>query len=147
MSKAIIYYSFSGVTRAYCEKLARETGAELFEVREKRKRGTFSAYTEGCRRAIFGGVSEIEILPPEADFSAYDEITIAGPVWASNTPPAVNAAIRLLPPGKDVTLVIIAGSSIIYRPGHAEEAIRARGCTLVETISLSAKTIAEDTQG
>jgi flavodoxin len=136
MSTAILYYSLGGTTKKYSGKLAAETGADAFEVKERTRRNMLTAFIPGCMQAAGGKASKI--VDPGVDLGKYDEIIIAGPIWAGNPAPAVNAIIALLPPGKTVTLVTICGSGS-YDPKRAAETVEARGCTLKETRSLTAK--------
>jgi len=130
MSTAILYYSLSGTTKAAAEKQAAETGADLFEIKEVKKRNGFTAFIPGCCLAMSGKGSAI--VPPEADLAAYDEIVIMGPIWAGRPAPAVNSVIGLLPEGKTVSLICTAGGD----KGDLSKAaalVTARGCTIKET--------------
>ena len=130
MTMAIFYYSLSGTTKALAEKRAADTGADIFEVCEVKKRNGFTAFIPGCCLAMSGRSSAI--VPPEADLGAYDEIVIMGPIWAGKPAPAVNSIIGLLPEGKTVSLVCSAGGGT----GNLTKAaafVEARGCTVKET--------------
>ena len=131
MSTVILYYSLGGITKEFAEKQAAETGADLFEVREIKKRNGFTAFIPGCCLAMALKSSAIE--PVEADLSAYDEIVIMGPIWAGQPAPAVNAIIGLLPAGKSVSLVCTSG-----RGGYGLEKtaalIEAKGCTVKDRV-------------
>jgi flavodoxin len=148
MAAAIIYYSFGGRTERWARGRAEKTGAELIRVTEKRGRSKLGSFFGGCPQAARGAASEI-VWPggadsadgaAGADLSGYDEITVAGPIWAGHVAPAVNAIIGALPQGKTVTLVITSNSGQPTEP-KAEERIRARGCTLKETVAVRAKDI------
>jgi len=131
MSTAIFYYSLSGTTKALAEKQAAETGANLFEICEVKKRNGFTAFIPGCCLAMSGKGSAI--VPPDADLAAYDEIVIMGPIWAGRPAPAVNSIIGLLPEGKTVSLVCTAGGGT----GDLSKAaahVTAKGCTVKETV-------------
>jgi flavodoxin len=140
MSTAILYYSFKNATKRYCERLAAETGADVFEVKERRDRNAATAFALGCMQAAAGKASEI--IAPDVDLGGYDKIVVAGPIWAGHPAPAVNAVIDLLPEGKTVTLVVVSAGGK-YDPKRAAEAIRARGCTLKEVRSISRKQATE----
>jgi flavodoxin len=47
MSKLIVYYSYSGHTKAVAESLAAEEAADILEIKDLKRRGKFRAYTAG----------------------------------------------------------------------------------------------------
>jgi len=130
MATAILYYSLSGKTKAEAEKTAAETGADLFEICEVKKRNGFTAFFPGVFQA--GGLKRTAIKPLGTDLAAYDEIVIMGPIWAGNPAPAVNSVIDLLPEGKAVSLVCTSGRSG-YDLSKTAAFITARNCTVKET--------------
>ena len=107
MKPVILYYSLSGKTRAEAQKRAAETGADIVELLEKRKRGIFSAFIPGCPQALNRKASKIR--PVSIDWSQYDGVTLMAPVWAGHPAPAFNAALELIP--KDKVLHIVLTSS------------------------------------
>ncbi len=127
MKELILYYSFGGNTKKYAEQLSKETGADLFEVMEVKKRGMLSALFSGCPKAASGKPSEIQ--PITADLDSYDHFILAAPIWASNPAPAINAAAMLLPKGKKVSVVLLSkgGEGL---PSKLPDIIASRGCTL-----------------
>jgi len=130
MSTVILYYSRSGITKTFAEKQAAETGADLFEVCEVKKRNGFTAFIPGCCLAM--GLKSSAIVPPEADLAAYDEIVIMGPIWAGKPAPAVNSIIDILPEGKSVSLICQSGRGG-FDLSKTAELITAKGCTVKET--------------
>ncbi len=104
MIPVILYYSFSGKTRAEAEKRAAETGADLFELVEVKKRGFFSVYLIGCPMAISRAASKIR--PLDIDWSRYDTVTLMSPVWAGSPAPAFNAALEIIPKDKVLHVVL-----------------------------------------
>ena len=135
MANLILFYSLSGKTKAYAEKLAAETGASVHEICETKNRNGFTAFFPGVFQA--GGFKRSAIQPLEVDFSAFDEITILGPIWAGKPAPAVNSAIDLLPEGKMVSLVCTSGGGGNDLTKTADM-IRARGCTVKNSCTLKA---------
>ena len=131
MAKAILYYSLSGTTKAAAEKLAAETGAELIEISEKRKRNIITAFIPGCPQA--GGLKASAINPPAQDLSAYEELTLMAPIWAGHPAPALNAMINLLPAGKTISLICTAGKPEGYSLDKTAALITAKDCTIGET--------------
>ena len=138
MSTAILYYSLSGKTKSYAEKLGAESGASLFEIHEVKKRNGFTAFFPGVFQA--GGFKCPAIQPLEIDFQAYDEIVIMGPIWAGKPAPAINSAINLLPEGKAVSLICTSGRGG-YDLSKTAEMISARSCTIKETRCLKAEEV------
>ena len=107
MKSAIVYYSFGGATRAEALKRATSSGADVFEVLEAKKRGTFSAYLCGCPQALGRKASAIQ--PLSIDWSLYDSVTLMAPVWAGLPAPAFNAALALVPKDKTLHVVLCSG--------------------------------------
>ena len=136
MAKVILYYSLTGTTKAFAEKQAAETGADVFEVLEVKKRNGFTAFIPGCCLAMSRKSSAI--VPPEADLSAYDEIVIMGPIWAGHPAPAINSIIDLLPAGKAVSLICTSGRGK-YDLSKTAALVEAKGCTIKETVCHGAK--------
>ncbi|MDR3363867.1 MAG: hypothetical protein LBS91_02790 [Clostridiales Family XIII bacterium] len=135
MANAILYYSFSGNVKRYAERLAAETGADLIEVQEAKRRPRIAAFLPGCLQSI--GLKRSAIAPVPADLAAYDEIVIAGPIWAGRPAPAVNSIIDLLPAGKAVSLACLSGGG----SGKLEKTAalaEARGCTVKSAQCLKA---------
>ena len=134
MSTAILYYSFSGKTKAFAEKTAAETGAELFEICPLKKYSKFAAYFLGCFGAI--KLKSLAIEPLGADLAIFDEIVIMGPIWAGHPAPPVNGAIDLLPAGKSVSLICVSDQGG-YELTKTAALITAKNCTIKETRCLS----------
>ena len=131
MKTLVIYYSYSGKTKAIAENIAKEESADLIEVKEKAIRSKWKAYLLGCFEAR--AQKQVELQPFNTDFSAYDQITIAMPIWAGYPAPAINRIISLLPSGKDITLVMTSGSG--SSKGSAENTkalVEAKGCRVIK---------------
>ena len=131
MDTVILYYSRSGKTKAFAEKLAAESGADIFEVCEIKKRNGFTAFIPGCCLSM--GMKSSAIIPLDVDLSAYDEIVIMGPIWAGKPAPAVNSIIGLLPAGKTVSLHCTAGGGEANL-SKTEALITAKDCTVKEAV-------------
>ena len=78
MNTLVIYYSFSGKTKATAEKIAAEERADLIELQEASHRSKLNAFLSGSRQAR--GQKQVELHPFPSDFSAYDKIIIAMPI-------------------------------------------------------------------
>lgn len=44
MKTAVVYYSFKGSTKRFAENLAKERNADLFEVKESKKRSMLGSF-------------------------------------------------------------------------------------------------------
>ena len=136
MKELILFYSFSGKTKKYVEELTKSTGADLCEITEVKNRGKLSAYTHGIIQVMRGSKSKIN--PVNVDFSQYDKIIIAFPVWASHQPPAINSAVDLLPEGKDIELIFVSMSG----KSNSEklvDMIKAKKCNVVSVKDVQMK--------
>lgn len=102
MKTLVLYYSFTGNTRALAKKLAEENGWEAVEIKEAKKRSVFSAFAFGCPMAIHYRASEL--APVSIDFSDVEKVVVASPIWAACPAPAFNAIISLLPQGMKVEI-------------------------------------------
>jgi flavodoxin len=128
MKTLIIFYSYSGKTKAIAEKLAGEKSADLTEIKDVKRPGVLKAYLAGCPAAIKGKAWPIQML--EVDMAGYDQLHLLSPVWAGNPPPAVNAVLEKLPAGKTVSVTMVSASGRSKCRERIEAAISARECTL-----------------
>lgn len=93
MKKAVIYYSLSGNTKGAAEYVAKETGADLFEI------DLVKAMPEGMGKQImyggmlvtFGVKAKIKNVPE--NLSDYDEIILGTPIWAGKVAAPINTLI------------------------------------------------------
>ena len=127
MKTIVVYYSFSGHAEALAKKCAEEQGADIAQIKDLKPFGRLKAYSLGCFAAMRGKAWPIAA---GTDLSAYDNIVLFAPIWASNVPPAVNGFINDLPSGKTVSLKFVSASG---HSGCAEKVsakIKAKGCTV-----------------
>lgn len=124
MNTLVLYYSYSGHTKVIAEELASKESADIQEIRDVRRPGTFKAYTLGCFASMGGKAWAIE--PLEADIAKYDRLILLAPIWAGYPAPALNAVLETLPKGKDVALKMVSGS------GRSNSACRARVEAVIE---------------
>jgi len=108
MKTAVVFYSYSGNTKKAAEAEAASRSADIFEVKETKKRGFFSAFFKGCPDAMKQRPSELAGKP--IDLSGYDRIVILSPIWAGFPAPAFNGIVQMLPAGKEVELIFVSGS-------------------------------------
>jgi flavodoxin len=131
MKTLVIYYSYTGKTKIIAEELAKKESADIVEVKEKKKRSKFNAYVFGSFAAMRQKKADLE--PFNIDFSVYEKIIIAIPIWAGSPAPAFNNIVELLPNDKTVELIMTSGSG--KSSGSVEkskELITLRNCNLVE---------------
>lgn len=94
MRTVIIYHSDSGHTREVAEYIARQTEADLVQVRSTFPYTPFSRAVTGVRRALSGTPDPIE--QREIDVAGYDCVVIGSPVWAGHPTPVINGAVDRL---------------------------------------------------
>ena len=129
MKSIVLYYSYSGKTKALAVKKAAELGADIEEVTEEKRYSIFRAFTVGA----FGAIKrrKTKIVPIKAELKNYDQIIIMAPVWAGNPAPAFNNIIELIPPGKKVELVMVSGGGGTKNSAEGTKAlVAARNCEL-----------------
>lgn len=96
--KIIVYFSASGKTQSVCEELAEKIGAETYEIKPKEK------YTSGdlnwmnpfsrSSKEMKNKSSRPEIINEEVDFTKYDTIYLAFPIWWGIAPTIVNTFLE-----------------------------------------------------
>jgi len=128
MQTLVIFYSFSGRTKAIAESLAAEESADIVEIKEIRRTVKLKAYTRGIVASIRGKSWPIQQI--EADYPAYDRLILLGPIWANNAPPAFNAMLEGLPEGKAVIVKMVSSSGKSDCKERLEAIIKAKGSTL-----------------
>ncbi len=131
MKTLVLYYSFSGKTRKEAEKLAAAVGGELCEITELKKRNLLTAFIPGCPQAL--GRKASAIRTPAVKLEEYDRIYIGAPVWASSPAPAFNAAVKLLPSGKEVGIFLTSGGGDTSKSAEGtKKSIKDKGCKVIE---------------
>lgn len=112
MTTAIVFYSFSGKTKACAQKMAQDRNADVFQVEEIKKRSAFTAFIPGCWQAMRQKDTPLKGQPPQLD--SYDTIIIAAPIWAGYPAPAFNSIVKMLPADKNIELVFTSGDGNNY---------------------------------
>lgn len=117
MSKILVaYFSASGVTKGVAEKLAKGTGADLFEIvpevpytaadldwRDQQSRSTLEMKDPDCRPAIAGQA---------ADMAQYDAVFVGFPIWWGREPSVVDTFLEAYDfSGKTVVPFCTSGGS------------------------------------
>ena len=108
MKELVLFYSYSGNTRKIAEKYAQENNFDIYEVIAVKKPNKLRDYTAGIIKCMTNGVCKIK--PLDVNFADYDIINIFAPVWAGVFAPAMNSALKLIPPGKIIKLFMVSMS-------------------------------------
>lgn len=129
MSKKLVaYFSASGVTANVAKKLAKEIGAELFEIQpevpytnadlnwqDSRSRSSIEMKDTSCRPAIR---SKVE------DMSQFDVIFIGFPVWWYREPSIIDTFMEAYDfSGKTVVPFVTSGGSPVGSSGKNMQAL------------------------
>lgn len=77
----ILYYSRSGNTRAACEAMRKELGADMIEIKDRNSRGPGFGIIAGMLKTILNMQTDIE--PDKVDMAPYRTVVIAAPIWAA----------------------------------------------------------------
>lgn len=77
----ILYYSRTGNTKAACEALQKELGADIQEIKDLNSRDKGFGMIAGMVKTILGMQTDIE--PETVDFDPYGTLIISAPIWAS----------------------------------------------------------------
>jgi len=128
MKTLMVFYSYTGHTKALAREQAAKEGADLQEIKDAKRPGKLKAYSLGCFKAMGGKPWAIQ--PMEQDLSAYDPIFLCSPVWAGNPPPAVHAFLEQLPAGKKVKVTMVSASGKSSCREKLEAVIQAKDSAL-----------------
>lgn len=94
MKALLLYYSYGGNTRRVAEKIARETGADLCEIRTVHPyEGDYQAVVDQGQEEIRRGF-EPELLPLEKDPADYEVVILGTPVWWYTFAPAMRTLLH-----------------------------------------------------
>ena len=128
MKTAVVFYSFHGVTKKFAQNEANIRKADLFEIKEAKKRNIFTAFVPGC---IQSGKQQDVPLEFAPDLSEYDHFVLMSPVWAGFPAPAFNSALNILPDGAEVEVFLVSGGGDTSKNAATIKALVAeRGLTL-----------------
>jgi flavodoxin len=128
MKTLVIYYSFSGKTRAISQELAAKESYDIAEIKDVKRFGVIKAFTAGILATAKGKPWPIQ--PLAVEWSDYDRLILLSPIWAGNQPPAVNAFLEILPEGKAMAVKMVSGSGKSACRERMEAAIKRRGSNL-----------------
>lgn len=123
MKKMLVaYYSYSGNTRAVAENIARQTGADLFEIVPAEAYPTdYDAVVAQARREIGAGYRPA-LKHAAPDLAQYDVVFVGSPCWwATVAPPVATFLASNDFTGKTIVPFMTHEGS---RMGHTEADIR-----------------------
>ncbi len=94
MKTIVVYYSYTGTTKKYVEKIKDRINCDLLEIKPKQ-----DIKVKGFTSYIVGGVKSMKKQTPElVEYSFnqddYDFIIIASPVWAFTYAPAMRTFLQ-----------------------------------------------------
>ena len=130
MKAIILFYSYTGKTKALAEKKSHELGADIEEIKDLKRPGTIAAYVVGSLRAR--RQKQAAISPIQANLADYENIIIMAPLWAGYPAPAMNNILEALPAGKQIDMIITSGSGNSSASADNTKAlITAKGCEVI----------------
>ena len=87
----ILYYSLTGNTRAGCEVLQAELGADMIEIKDLRKRDGKWGFFKTAIASLVGKHTRIE--PEKVDITKYHNIILGSPIWTGRLSMAIRTLI------------------------------------------------------
>ena len=117
MSKKLVaYFSASGVTKRYAEKLARAAGADLFEIKPSvlYTNADLNWQNSNSRSSVEmkNPDSRPEIAEKLPDMDSYDTVFVGFPIWWYVAPTIINTFLESYDfSGKTVVLFATSGGS------------------------------------
>jgi flavodoxin len=87
----ILYYSLTGNTRAGCEVLQAELGADMIEIKDLRKRDGKWGFFKTAIGSLVGKHTRIE--PERIDITKYHNIILGSPIWTGRLSMAIRTLI------------------------------------------------------
>ncbi|HIW21484.1 MAG TPA: hypothetical protein H9887_05630 [Candidatus Dorea intestinavium] len=127
MKSIILFYSYTGNTKALALKMAKDENLDLEEIYElKKPLRPIGLYLAFRRKTT-------EIWPIKAPLTDYDRIIIMSPVWGGHPVPAINRLFSLLPSGKRVDLIMVSGGGGTKKSKKKTmELVNKRRCSVIE---------------
>ena len=138
MKTLIIYYSFTGNTRRLVARLKEENDADLIEVFEDKNRSKAGAFTGGVISSR--KMKSTKLQPVKVDFSLYERIIVAAPIWGGYPAPAFNSIIDLIPEGSKIEIILTSASGKVQKSqGEVRAHIMSRGIEIVSIQNIKTK--------
>ena len=135
MKVLVAYFSAGGTTAAMAEAIARETGAELFEIRPEKP------YTDAdlkwtnplarCNREKIGK-KDVPVAGKVEDFAAYDLVFLGFPIWYYGAPNVIQTFCKGYDwSGKKLALFATSGGSDIGKTAERQKPYLSGGPEIV----------------
>ena len=124
----ILYYSRSGNTRAACEALQKEIGADIREIKDLNSRDKGFGMIAGMVKTILGMQTDIE--PATVDFAPYNRIIISAPIWAAKFGLAMRTFVERSSFAEKDVIIFITSDSFIeekYQQKHKDLVAASKG--------------------
>jgi len=135
MKTIILYYSFSGKTKALAVNKASELGADIEEITDIKKPCKLKAFTAGKIKSL--GRKTAKINPVKTELGGYDQIIIMAPIWAGHPPPVLIIIVSHFPSGKKVELFFFSMSGKTNDSAEGTKAlVTSRGCELTGYVDI-----------
>ena len=87
----ILYYSLTGNTKAGCEALQKELGADIMEIKDLRKRSGKWGFFKTAIGSLVGKHTKIE--PEKIEITGYQNIILGSPIWTGKLSMAIRTFI------------------------------------------------------
>lgn len=130
MYTLVLYYSLTGRSRYEASRIAKETGADIYEIHEQRHRSLYNAYLFGPGQAK--GRKFVYIEPVAVDIEEYDKIIIVCPIWGGYPAPAFNNIVSELPPDKEIEVYLTCDSGKVKAKNETIMLVERQGVKVVK---------------
>ncbi len=142
MKNVVVYYSFGGNTRTVAKKIAKQTGADLAEIR------TLKAYPDDYDVLVSLGKKEVEsgyvpqLYPLPVDLQDYDTVILGTPVWWYTYAPAMKSFLKTVDwKGKTVYPFATNGGWLGHTPSDFRKALKGAKVEPILNVRFEDKTL------
>ena len=134
MRRVIVYYSYSGNTKSIVEKIVDKYGYDCFEIKPTEDYSEDYNLVVSSEEKLVPMDYQPDIQQLDIDFSKYDEIVLATPVWWYSVASPVNTFIHNYDLLKKPIIAVVTNGGYI---GRAMENIeKVTGSAITNSISL-----------
>ena len=114
--KLVAYFSATGTTRKVAEKIAAETGADIFEIEpaEKYTKADLNWLNKNSRSSVEMRDRSVRpaLAPKPVDLAPYKTVFLGFPIWWYTAPTLINVFLESVDTsGKRIVLFATSGSS------------------------------------
>lgn len=142
MKKLVVYYSFSGNTRAIAKKIARALKADIAEIRTlKTYPDDFDVLSGLGKREVESGYMP-QLAPLSVDPAKYDTVILGTPVWWYTYAPATKKFMSGVSwKGKTVYPFATNGGTLGHTPSDLKKALRGATVMPIFSVKFDEKTL------